>query len=76
MQKNSKKEQYPIEFPSRESTIKHSPIVDNIDSEPIELSSPYKNLPYYNESLIDVPEIISTEIISDMAGRTIHEPQM
>lgn len=73
--KTEKKEQFPIEFPSRNGDIKHSPIVDNTENEqPVEIHSPYQNNHIADRVHLTpdlITEIVTTEIDSDSARHTI-----
>lgn len=77
MNKKSEKknEKYPIELPSRDSTIKRSPIVDVTENEiyPMDFhNSHYNNGVVEYSSAEDISKVVSTEIGSDMAGQTTH----
>lgn len=80
MSKKSDKEQYPVEFPSRNSKVSHSPIVDVTENEifPMNVSSPYQNANHKSGAFDlqdNVTEVVATEIAPDMAEQTIHGQQ-
>ncbi len=83
MNKNDekKKEQYPIEFPSRSGDVKRSPIVDVTENViyPMELSSPYQNAHKQSGAYPmpdNITEVVTTEIAPDTAEQSIHGQQM
>lgn len=71
---DKKHEQYPIEFPSRNSETKRSPIVDVVNNEtyPLEFSSSRHQSGVHLDSFNSVAEVVATEIEPDTAGQTIH----
>lgn len=82
MSKKDKKkdEQYPIEFPSRNGEVKHSPIVDVTENEiyPMQFVSPSANTHGQTgefPSPESITEVVTTEIAPDRAEQTIHEQQ-
>lgn len=69
---NKKKEQYPVELPSRSSETKRSPIVDVVNNEtyPLEFGSSRHHSGVHIDSINSITEVVATETESDTAGRT------
>ncbi len=83
MKKNDEKKTggFPVEFPSRSSENKRSPIVDVTENEiyPLDCkplgSDFHGNCGIHIKSFDDVSEVIATETEPDTAGQTIHGQQ-
>lgn len=78
--KNDKNyESYPVELPSRNNTIKRTPIVDTLDNEiyPMETEINTRHQSgVHIQSFDDISEVVATEIEPEKAEQTIHEQHM
>lgn len=74
MSKNEsqKSEKYPIELPSRNNGLEHSPIVDVVENEnfPFDVNSRHHS-GVQIESFDDISEVVATETEADTAAQTI-----